>query len=116
MRILLVCTAGTSTTLLANNLRTEAIARDMEVSVEALQIGDLSEAQWRRAHVVLIGPELRYQLEEIAATGAHYHVPVAAIPAQDYASANADHVLEQAQTLVQNQEFYRDDGLKYHPE
>ena len=115
MRIILVCAAGMTTSLLANNLNKEAIARGLDVTVEAMSTNDLNEAQWRSADAVLVGPPMHYQLEEIAAHGAQYHVPVAAIPSQNYATANADHVLEQAQTLIQNQEFYRDDGLKFHP-
>ncbi len=115
MRIILACAAGMSTSLLANNITKEAIGRGMDVTVEAMSTSALNEALWRSADVVLVGPQMRYQLEEIAAKGAQYHVPVAAIPPQDYATANADHVLEQAQTLVQNQEYFRDDGLKFHP-
>ena len=115
MKIVLACAAGMSTSILANNISKEAIARGMDVTVEAMSTSALNETEWRSADVVLVGPQMRYQLDDLAEKGAQYHVPVEAIPPQDYATANADHVLEQAQTLVQNQKFYKDDGLKYHP-
>jgi cellobiose PTS system EIIB component len=117
MRIILACAAGMSTSLLANNMKREAAARGMDdVVVDAMSTSALDEAQWRSADVVLVGPQMRHQLPMLVEKGKQYKVPVEAIPPQDYAIANGDHVLEQAYTLVQNQEFYRDAGLKYHPE
>jgi len=113
MKIILACAAGMSTSLLANNITKEAQARNMDVTVEAMSTSALNEAQWRSADVVLVGPQMRFQLADLAEKGAQYHVPVEAIPPQDYATANADHVLEQAQTLVQNQAFLREEGPKF---
>lgn len=114
MRIILACAAGMSTSMLANNITKEAIARGMDVTVEAMSTSALDEAQWRSADVVLVGPQMRHQLETIAEKGAQYHVPVEVIPPQDYAMANADHVLEQAYTLVQNKKFVQDEGQQFH--
>ncbi len=61
MRIILACAAGMSTSLLANNITKEAQERDMDVTVEALSTSALSEAHWRNADVVLVGPQMRYQ-------------------------------------------------------
>lgn len=116
MHIILACAGGISTSLLANNITILARERGIEVTVEAMSTSALDEGQWRKADVVLLGPQMRFQLDEVAAKGATYHVPVAAIPPQDYAMANAQHVLEQASTLVENQAFHREAGLPYHPE
>jgi len=116
MHIILACAAGMSTSLLANNIKKLAGERAMDVTVDALSTSALDEGQWRGADVVLVGPQMRHQLDMLAAQGAKYHVPVAAIPPQDYATANGQRVLEQAQTLVQQQAFRRDAGLPKEPQ
>lgn len=111
MRIILACAAGMSTSLLANNIQREAQERGVDVTVEAMSTSSLDETLWRSVDVVLLGPQMRHQLDDLAAKGAQFHVPVEAIPPQDYAMANGQHVLEQAYTLVQNQQFRREAGL-----
>lgn len=111
MRILLACAAGMSTSLLANNMQKLAVERALDVTVEATSTSALDEGVWRSVDVVLVGPQMRHLLPEITAQGERYGVPVAAIPPQDYATANAQHVLEQAETLVEQGSFKRDAGL-----
>lgn len=115
MRIILACAAGMSTSLLANNMKRVAEERNLDVTIDAMSTSSLDEGQWRSADVVLIGPQMRHQLEMLAQIGEKYHVPVAAIPPQDYAIGNGQHALEQAQTLVQNQAFHREAGQPDHP-
>ena len=104
-----------STSLLANNMMKLAAERNLDVTVDAMSTSALDEAQWRSADVVLVGPQMRHQLDMLAQAGEKYHVPVAAIPPVDYAIANGQHVLEQAYTLVQNQAFHKDAGQPYRP-
>jgi PTS system cellobiose-specific IIB component len=100
MRIILACAAGMSTSILANNIKRVAQERGADVTVDAMSTSALDEAVWRSADVVLVGPQMRHQLETITKQGAQYQVPVAAIPPQDYAMANGQSVLEQAIALV----------------
>lgn len=116
MRIILACAAGMSTSLLANNMTKVAQERGVDVSVEAMSTSALDEAQWRSADVVLVGPQMRHLLPQLAEKGNQYHVPVEAIPPRDYAIADGQHVLEQAYTLVENQAFRKDAGLGIRPE
>lgn len=115
MRIILACAAGMSTSLLANNMTRVAVDRGVDATVEAMSTSALDEGQWRSADVVLVGPQMRHQLPMLAAKGAEYHVPVEGIPPHDYATANGQHVLEQAIALVENQQFFREAGEEYHP-
>jgi PTS system cellobiose-specific IIB component len=115
MRIILACAAGMSTSLLANNMQRVAEGRNLDVTIDAMSTSSLDEAQWRSADVVLVGPQMRHLLDGLVREGEKYHVPVAAIPPQDYAIANGQHVLEQAYTLVENQSFHKDAGQPYRP-
>ncbi|HEX2948583.1 MAG TPA: PTS sugar transporter subunit IIB [Armatimonadota bacterium] len=114
MRIILACAAGMSTSMLANNMKRAAQERGIDADIEAMSTSSLDDAQWRSADVVLVGPQMRHQLPTLSARGAEFHVPVESIPPQDYAVANGQHVLEQAYTLVQNQEFHYEAGQEYH--
>ena len=100
MRIILACAAGMSTSILARNIERVALERKMEVVVEAVSTSSLDDDLWRSADVVLVGPQMRHQLGMISARGAAFGVPVAAIAPQDYALANGERVLEQAQSLL----------------
>jgi PTS system cellobiose-specific IIB component len=111
MRILLACAAGMSTSLLANNIQKLATERALDITVDATSTSALDERSWRSVDVVLVGPQMRHLLPDISAQGAQYGVPVAAIPPQDYATADAQRVLEQATTLVEQGSFRRDAGL-----
>ncbi|MHB9023406.1 MAG: PTS sugar transporter subunit IIB [Armatimonadota bacterium] len=102
MRIILACAAGMSTSILANNMKIAAAERGMDVTVDAMSTSALDEGQWRSADVVLVGPQMRHLLPDLQAQGERYHVPVEAIPPQDYAMAKGQRVLEQAYSLVED--------------
>jgi PTS system cellobiose-specific IIB component len=111
MRILLACAAGMSTSLLANNIRKAGIERNLDITVDAVSTSALDDAAWQNTDVVLVGPQMRHLLPELADQGRDHGVPVEAIPPQHYATADAQAVLEQALALVQGDSFRRDAGL-----
>ena len=114
MKILLACAAGMSTSLLARNVEELVKERGLDVSIEATSTCALDEGQWRGADVVLVAPQMRHELAALQARGAEYQVPVAAIPPRDYATADAQSLLEQATVLVENQAFHKEAGPQFH--
>ena len=99
MRIILVCSAGMSTSLLATKMTLVARERGLDVSIEAMSTSALGDAEWQNADVVLVGPQMRHQLPMLVLKGAEFQVPVAAIPPQVYALGNGLQLLEQALAL-----------------
>lgn len=66
MRILLVCAAGMSTSLLVQKMKKEAANRGMaEAVIDALPIEDLDKVI-DRFDVVLLGPQVRYKEKMVA--------------------------------------------------
>lgn len=61
MKILLVCAAGMSTSMLVNNMKKEASESDI---IEARPEGKLND-YIDDFDVVLVGPQIRYKLPEI---------------------------------------------------
>ena len=61
MKVLLICSAGMSTSLLVNNMLKFADAGDV---VDALPFGELEE-KIDNYDVVLLGPQIRFKLKEV---------------------------------------------------
>ncbi|KOP29042.1 PTS sugar transporter [Exiguobacterium sp. BMC-KP] len=95
MNILLVCSAGMSTSILVEKMRTEAIARGLDATIEAVPESRLKEHT--TMDVILIGPQVRYLENKIRAA---VNVPVAVIDNMAYGLMKGDQVLDQALSLT----------------
>ena len=92
-KILLVCNAGMSTSMLVAKMKKAAEAKAVDVSIEAKS---LSEAKNEIAEVdiVLLGPQIRYELNNVKKIAGS--VPVEAIDMKDYGMMNGEKVLNHA--------------------
>lgn len=97
--IVLFCAAGMSTSMLIAKIEKAAVARGLDVKVNAYP-----EAQVNKyvegADVVLIGPQIRYALAKIKKVCDEKGVPIEAIAPQDYGMMNGEKVLDQALRLL----------------
>ena len=91
MKILLVCAAGLSTSILMKKLEKYAEQNGIE-----LDIGEYQET-CADYDVLLLGPQVSYQLNTVKQGSGK---PTAVIPAQDYGMGNAANVLALAQSLL----------------
>lgn len=100
-RIMLVCAAGMSTSLLVTKM--EKAAKDMgdEVEIFALPVVD-GEKQLGTVDCVLLGPQVRYQKDQITKAVADLgrDIPVAVIEMRDYGMMNGKAVYENAKKLM----------------
>lgn len=93
MNILLVCAAGMSTSLLVTRMEDAAKKRQIDVKIEAHPVGDI-EKYGNQADVILLGPQVRYQLAAVKKQ--YVSKPVEVINMQDYGMMNGEKVLEHA--------------------
>ncbi|UTY39636.1 PTS sugar transporter subunit IIB [Allocoprobacillus halotolerans] len=93
MSILLVCAAGMSTSLLVTRMEDAAKKRQIDVKIEAHPVGDI-EKYGNQADVILLGPQVRYQLAAVKKQ--YVSKPVEVINMQDYGMMNGEKVLEHA--------------------
>ena len=93
MNILLVCAAGMSTSLLVTRMEDAAKKRQIDVKIEAHPVGDI-EKYGNQADVILLGPQVRYQLAAVKKQYVSKTVEV--IKMQDYGMMNGEKVLEHA--------------------
>ncbi|GDX05970.1 PTS sugar transporter subunit IIB [Buttiauxella sp. A111] len=94
IKIMLVCNAGMSTSMLMNKMVEAAKQQDIEADIWAIPDAKLNE-EWKKADVILLGPQVSYlksRVETITAGS----VPVEAIPMLDYGRMNGPGVLAMA--------------------
>jgi PTS system cellobiose-specific IIB component len=96
MRILLVCAAGMSTSLLTNNMKKNADPGDV---IDALPAADLA-AVVDDYDVILVGPQIRYRLAEIEKVAAEHGKPAAVVDMRVYGTMNGEAAMAQARALV----------------
>lgn len=96
--IMLVCAAGMSTSLMVTRMQKAAKEKEMQANIFAVPEAESYLAE-HQVDVVLLGPQVRYLLddfrEKLATT------PVDVIPMTDYGMMKGDKVLELAESLMQ---------------
>ncbi len=97
MKILLVCAAGMSTSLLVTKMKEHAANLGKEVEIIALPISECSTVA-DEVDVVLLGPQVRYQKPQVD-TIINGRVPVEVIDMRDYGTMNGEAVLNRAMAL-----------------
>lgn len=102
MNILLCCNAGMSTSLLVQKM--EQAARDKGISVKIWAVSaDEVHRNIAQADVLLLGPQVRYKLNDMKKEGASRGIPVDVIKTVDYGTLNGKNVLEFALSLLSKQ-------------
>ncbi|HCT3345896.1 TPA: PTS sugar transporter subunit IIB [Citrobacter koseri] len=100
-KILLVCAAGMSTSMLVKRMIEHATTVNIEVDINAFAIAEAKgKIKNNEADVILLGPQVRFQKSEIEAV-AQGKTPVAVIDMKDYGAMNGKSVLEFAMKLLE---------------
>ncbi|PLT28849.1 PTS sugar transporter subunit IIB [Peribacillus deserti] len=99
MNILLCCAAGMSTSLLVTKM--EKAAADEGVSCKIWAVpGDAVKNHIDEAHVLLVGPQVRYLLPQLKKIGNEKGIPVDVINTVHYGTCNGAEVLKFARQLI----------------
>ncbi|MFB1049938.1 PTS sugar transporter subunit IIB [Paraliobacillus sp. JSM ZJ581] len=99
MKIILVCSAGMSTSLLVSKMKKEAEARNLAADIEAIPESQLSN-HLEGLDVVLIGPQVRYLEKQVKAKVEPMGIKAAVIDSIAYGTVQGGKVLDQALELV----------------
>ena len=100
MKILLVCSAGMSTSLLVERMLAAAKERQLDVDIEARPIADTVQ-YGQDADAIMLGPQVRFQEEHIRSLFDE-NKPIAVIDMKDYGLMNGANVLKKALEIVGN--------------
>ncbi len=85
MKVLLVCAAGMSTSILMKKLEKYAEDQGRPFSIEATSYQNVAEAK-AGVDCILMGPQIQYQKAEVQKAAGE--IPVAVIPPADYGMGN----------------------------
>lgn len=102
MKIILICSAGLSTTMLVNKMRESAEARNIPAEIEVLAESEQITEHMEGLHVVLIGPQVRFLEKQMRDSLEPEGVKVDVIEQMAYGLMQGDKVLDQAVALYEN--------------
>lgn len=94
-RIVLMCAAGASTSILVKRMRGAAAKEGYECTVEAHSVNDAKA--YADVDVILLGPQVRFQLADVRSK---VNCPVEPIEMRDYGAMNGEAVLAQAKKAM----------------
>jgi cellobiose PTS system EIIB component len=94
--IILLCSAGMSTSLLVSRMQKIVAEQGLTYKVEAMATNKADEAAGI-ADVILLGPQVRFELNKLKE---RLSVPVDAIDMRDYGTMNGLNVLNQARKIL----------------
>jgi len=97
-KILLVCAAGMSTSLLVNRMKDAAREKGLEIEIFALPVTECSTVI-DEVDVVLLGPQVRFQKAQVDAL-VKGRIPVEVIDMRAYGMMNGEVVLGNALELI----------------
>lgn len=96
MRIMLVCGAGVSTSILMKKMMDYSKENNIELEVKAYGFED-AIGHFEEYDCVLIGPQIAYRIDDIKEV---CQKPISAINPMDYGMGNAESVIKAAQDLL----------------
>jgi PTS system cellobiose-specific IIB component len=97
-KILLVCAAGMSTSLLVNRMKEAAEKKGVEIEIFALPVSE-SSSVIDQVDIVLLGPQVRYQKPQVDAM-VNGRIPVETIDMRAYGTMDGEAVLNRALELM----------------
>lgn len=96
MKILLVCAGGLSSSIVMKKVRKYGEENGEEITIDAVGAVEVEDV-WQKYDCILTAPQVRNKFNEIKQTAG---IPVAAMPPQDYAIANAANIVKLAKSLL----------------
>ena len=99
--IMLVCSAGMSTSLLVTKMQKAAEDRGMEADIFAVSASEAdTNLENKEVNVLLLGPQVRFMQNQFAEKLAPKGIPLDVINMQDYGMMNGERVLKKAILLI----------------
>lgn len=97
MKILLVCNAGMSTSMLVKKMETAAKNKGIEATIEAYPLTEAEKIinDW---DVVMLGPQVRHCLNQLKKVAGD--TPIEVINMRDYGMMNGENVLKRALEII----------------
>ncbi|OIJ16640.1 PTS sugar transporter subunit IIB [Anaerobacillus alkalidiazotrophicus] len=99
MNILLCCAAGMSTSLLVTKMEKAAAEQGLETKIWAVS-ADTVPNEIDKADILLLGPQVRYLLNQMKKYETEKNIPVDVINPVHYGTCNGAEVIKSVQQLL----------------
>lgn len=99
--IMLVCSAGMSTSLLVTKMQKAATEKGIEANIFAVSASEADKIiKDKKVDVMLLGPQVRFMKAQFEKKLEGKDIPLEVINMSDYGLMNGENVLNQALTLM----------------
>ena len=98
MKVLLVCAAGMSTSMLMKKMEAYAKDNGIDLDIAARSFSELKDPADDGYDCILIGPQISYQKDKVVAKA--QGLPVDVIPMKDYGRQNCPAIFEQIDKIL----------------
>ncbi|MEG2039809.1 MAG: PTS sugar transporter subunit IIB [Hafnia sp.] len=98
--IVLCCAAGMSTSMLVQRMKESAQKKEIDVVIKAVPVAEFSTII-SSADIILLGPQVKFELEKLQALAEPLGKKVAVIDMMDYGMMTGDVVLDKAIKLME---------------
>ena len=98
---MLACAAGMSTSLLVTKMQAAADEKGLDTEIFAVPAQEVDDIILeKKVDVLLLGPQVRYLLDQFTEKLAQKNIPIGVIPMVDYGMMNGSKVLALAEELI----------------
>ena len=98
-KILLLCSAGMSTSMVVKKMREAAEVKGIECLIDAVGL-ELFQDNLGKYDIFLLGPQVRFRRDEFAKEAAKFDKKVEVINQMDYGMLKGDKIFEWALSLI----------------
>lgn len=98
MKVLLVCAAGMSTSMLMKKMEAYAKDNGIDLEIAARSFSELKNPADDGYDCILVGPQISYQKDKVVAKA--QGLPVDVIPMKDYGRQNCPAIFEQIDKIL----------------
>jgi|SRR5690625_289704 len=100
MKIVLVCSAGMSTSLLVNKMEEAATEKDLDCEIYAVAMNKTAK-ELEQADVLLFGPQVKYLKGKFEDKAKELNTPIDVIDPMMYGRVDGEAVLEKALSMIE---------------
>lgn len=93
MKILLVCSAGMSTTLVIRKMENALSPKEKDWEITARPVEQFKDI-YKNYDVILLAPQIRYKKDELMELSKKENIPLSIINTIDYGLAKGDKILD----------------------
>jgi len=99
-KVVVLCAAGMSSSLICTSITNAATKRGIVLNIYATPIMTYKELDYNGVSVILLAPQVRFQLDEVRKYLESLNIPIDQISFVDYGMVRGDKILDQIENIL----------------